>query len=63
MAQFTATETKTVQSVTVKDDGTSDIIYLVTVKDGARAVCQNTVRETVDTAEAMAEVERLRTQG
>ena len=63
MAQFTATETKTVQSVTVKDDGTSDIIYLVKVLDGERVVCQNTVRETVDTADAMAEVERLRAQG
>ena len=63
MTQFTATELRTVQSVTVKDDGTSDIIYLVTVKDGERMVCQSTVRETVDTSDAMAEVERLRAQG
>ena len=62
MAQFTATETKTVQSVTI-NGATSDIIYLVKILDGERVVCQNTVRETVDTADAMAEVERLRAQG
>jgi hypothetical protein len=60
MAQFTATERKTVQSVTVKDDGTSDIISLVEVLDGERVVCRNTIRETVDTSDAVDEIERLR---
>jgi hypothetical protein len=60
MTQFTATERKTVQSVTVKDDGTSDIISLVEVLDGERVVCRNTIRETVDTSDAVDEIERLR---
>ena len=60
MTQFTATERKTVQSVTVKDDGTSDIISLVEVLDGERVVCRNTRRETVDTSDAVDEIERLR---
>ena len=59
MTQFTATEIRTVKSVTI-NGATSDIIYLVKILDNERVVCQSTVRETVDTADAMAEVERLR---
>ena len=59
MAPFTATERRTVQSVTVKDDGMADIISLVEILNGEEVVCRNTVRETVDAADAIEDIDRL----
>ena len=59
MTSFTATERRTVQSVTVKDNGMADIITLVEILNGEEVICRNSVRETVDAADAVEDIDRL----
>ena len=59
MASFTATERRTVQSVTVKDDGMAEVISLVEILNGEEVVCRNSVRETVDASDAIEDIDRL----
>lgn len=59
MASFTATERRTVQSVTVKDDGMADVISLVQILSGEEVVCSNTVRETLPASDVVEDLNKL----
>lgn len=59
MASFTATERRTVQSVTVKDDATADVVSLVEILNGDQVVCRNTVRETMPTSDVVEDINKL----
>ena len=59
MASFTATERRTVQSVTVRDDGMADIISLVEILNGEEVVCSNTVRETMPASDVVEDINKL----
>lgn len=53
--------TKAVQSITIRDDGMSDVMYLQTIAEKATgdAIAKSVVRETVESATLKAEVEKL----
>ena len=59
MASFTATERRTVQSVTVRDDGMADIISLIEILNGEEVVCSNTVRETMPASAVVEDINKL----
>ena len=59
MASFTATERRTVQSVTVRDDGMADVISLIEILNGEEVVCSNTVRETMPASEVVEDINKL----
>lgn len=55
------TVSKVVQSVTVRDDGMSDVLYLQTITDKASGavIAKNVLRETVESATLKGEIEKL----
>lgn len=59
MTSFTATERRTVQSVTVKDDGMADVITLVEILNGEEVICRNTVRETMPASDVVEDLNKL----
>jgi len=60
--QVTVTIEKTATSVTVRDDGMSDIMYtrLITDVDTGDVIVRDVVRETVETATVVSEIESLK---
>lgn len=59
MASFTATERRTVQSVTVRDDGMAEVISLVEILNGEEVVCRNTTRETMPASDVAEDINKL----
>jgi len=60
--QVAVTIEKTATSVTVRDDGMSDIMYtrLITDVDTGDVIVRDVVRETVETATVVSEIESLK---
>ena len=60
--QVTVSIEKTATSVTVRDDGTSDVMYarLITDVDTGDVIVRDVVRETVETATVISELESLK---
>ena len=52
---------KAVQSITIRDDGMSDVMYLQTIAEKATGdvIAKSVVRETVETSTLKAEIEKL----
>ena len=53
---------KTAQSITVRDDGMSDVMYSRVITDVATgdAIVRDVIRETVETAKVVSELEALK---
>ena len=60
--QVTVTIEKTATSVTVRDDGMSDVMYarVITGVDSGQVIVRDVVRETVETAKVFDELETLK---
>ena len=52
---------KVVQSITIRDDGMSDVMYLQTITEKAtgNVISRSVLRETVETATLKEEIEKL----
>ena len=52
---------KVVQSITIRDDGMSDVMYLQTITEKAtgNVISKSVLRETVETATLKEEIEKL----
>jgi hypothetical protein len=60
--QVNVTIEKTATSVTVRDDGMSDVMYsrVITDVDSGQVIVRDVVRETVETATVVSELESLK---